>query len=267
MSKSSTHLMSLRVTILGCGSSSGVPRPALGWGACDPLNPKNRRRRCSILVEKSGADGKTRVLVDTSPDLREQTAVDRRRLARCRVHHPRACRPHPRRRRSAQFLPAPETPASTSISTSRPRKVMFHRFNYCFVTQPGSNYPPIANEHRIYAGPRRSPLTAPAAPITVMPFLQDHGDIASLGLPVWQAGVFERRQRTAGRKPAGAEGPRCLDHRRLALSATSEPFQRRRRAELDQADGAQARHPDQHAFRSGLRGTARAAAGKRRAGL
>jgi phosphoribosyl 1,2-cyclic phosphate phosphodiesterase len=64
--------MTLSLTILGCGSSAGVPRPALGWGDCDPANPKNRRRRCSVLVERRTADGVTRVLVDTSPDLREQ---------------------------------------------------------------------------------------------------------------------------------------------------------------------------------------------------
>src|ERR1700755_1997006 len=65
--------MSLTFTILGCGSSMGVPRVALGWGACDPNNPKNRRRRCSLLVERFGPDGKkTSVLVDCSPDLREQ---------------------------------------------------------------------------------------------------------------------------------------------------------------------------------------------------
>jgi hypothetical protein len=45
--------MTLMLTILGCGSSAGVPRPALGWGACDPNNPKNRRRRCSLLIEGS----------------------------------------------------------------------------------------------------------------------------------------------------------------------------------------------------------------------
>ena len=64
--------MSLTFTILGCGSSMGVPRVALGWGACDPNNPKNRRRRCSLLVERAGASGVTRVLVDCTPDLREQ---------------------------------------------------------------------------------------------------------------------------------------------------------------------------------------------------
>src|SRR5215471_2166319 len=69
--------MTLTFTILGCGSSGGVPRPALGWGKCDPNNPKNRRRRCSLLVERhqptsSEPNAVTRLLVDTSPDLREQ---------------------------------------------------------------------------------------------------------------------------------------------------------------------------------------------------
>ena len=64
--------MSLKVTILGCGTSGGVPRVGDHWGACDPANPKNRRRRCSLLVERDGAGGETAVLVDTSPDLRQQ---------------------------------------------------------------------------------------------------------------------------------------------------------------------------------------------------
>lgn len=62
----------LSFTILGCGSSGGVPRLGGNWGDCDPENPKNRRRRCSLLVERSGNDGVTRVLIDTSPDLRQQ---------------------------------------------------------------------------------------------------------------------------------------------------------------------------------------------------
>src|SRR5688500_754405 len=72
--------MSLTFTILGCGSSGGVPRVGAGWGACAPSNPKNRRRRCSLLVQRHSQDGVTTVLVDTSPDVREQlldAAVDR----------------------------------------------------------------------------------------------------------------------------------------------------------------------------------------------
>jgi phosphoribosyl 1,2-cyclic phosphate phosphodiesterase len=58
----------MKVTVLGCGGASGVPSIAAGWGKCDPAEPRNRRRRASILVE----DGESRVLVDSSPDMREQ---------------------------------------------------------------------------------------------------------------------------------------------------------------------------------------------------
>ncbi|HEY9163172.1 MAG TPA: MBL fold metallo-hydrolase, partial [Magnetovibrio sp.] len=58
----------MRVTVLGCGSSAGTPSVEAGWGACNPENPKNRRTRPSIMIE---GGGKT-VLVDTSPDLRQQ---------------------------------------------------------------------------------------------------------------------------------------------------------------------------------------------------
>lgn len=68
----------MKLRILGSGTSSGVPRIGPDWGACDPAEPRNRRTRASLLVEHEGA----RVLIDTSPDLREQllaarvTAVD-----------------------------------------------------------------------------------------------------------------------------------------------------------------------------------------------
>ena len=171
--------MSLRVTILGCGSSGGVPRPALGWGACDPANPKNRRRRCSILVEQTGASGTTRVLVDTSPDLREQmidTGVEW--LDGVLITHEHADHTHGiddlrgffirQRRRLDIYLDEPTA------------RVMFHRFNYCFVTPPGSNYPPIANEHRIVPG-HRIAVDGAGGRVMALPFTQDHGDIESLG--------------------------------------------------------------------------------------
>ncbi len=58
----------MEVRILGCGTSSGVPRVGNDWGKCDPAEPKNRRRRVSIMVRYDNV----RILVDTSPDLREQ---------------------------------------------------------------------------------------------------------------------------------------------------------------------------------------------------
>ena len=66
--------MTMTLTILGCGSSAGVPRPALGWGVCDPKNPKNRRRRCSLMTERVSERGTTRIVIDTLGRL--QAAVD-----------------------------------------------------------------------------------------------------------------------------------------------------------------------------------------------
>ena len=62
-----------RLVLLGTGSSGGVPRVGGDWGACDPAEPKNRRTRCSALIERWNEAGEaTRILIDTSPDLREQ---------------------------------------------------------------------------------------------------------------------------------------------------------------------------------------------------
>ena len=85
----------LSVTILGCGSSGGVPRVGQGWGKCNPNNPKNRRRRCSILVTKEASGAATQVLVDTGPDLREQLiSADIRRLDAVLYTHPHADHTH-----------------------------------------------------------------------------------------------------------------------------------------------------------------------------
>ena len=58
----------MKLRILGCGTSSGVPRIGGDWGACDPAEPRNRRLRASVMIESAT----TRILVDTGPDLREQ---------------------------------------------------------------------------------------------------------------------------------------------------------------------------------------------------
>src|SRR5439155_17726117 len=171
--------MILRFTILGCGSSGGVPRPALGWGDCNPNNPKNRRRRTSLLVERRNGSGTTRVLVDTSPDLREQlldAAVDW--LDAVLITHEHADHTHgiddlrslfiAKRRRVPIYLDA-QTAA-----------VMRTRFGYCFASAPGSDYPPIVEERR--ASPKEPILVrGEGGIITALPFLQHHGDISSFG--------------------------------------------------------------------------------------
>jgi len=171
--------MSLSFTILGCGSSMGVPRVALGWGACDPNDPKNRRRRCSLLVERTSAQGRTRALVDCTPDLREQllgAEVDW--LDGVLITHEHADHTHGiddlrplflhKRRRVDIYLDEP---------TSR---AMHARFGYCFATPPGSEYPPILSERRLLPG-QRVTVDGQGGPIEFMTVLQEHGDIPSLG--------------------------------------------------------------------------------------
>jgi phosphoribosyl 1,2-cyclic phosphate phosphodiesterase len=172
--------MSLTFTILGCGSSMGVPRAALGWGACDPNNPRNRRRRCSLLVERKGpTGGVTRVLVDCSPDLREQllgAEVDW--LDGVLFTHEHADHTHGiddlrplfvrKRRRVDVYLDAPTS------------EILRARFSYCFSTPPGSEYPPILTEHRLIPG-EQVHIEGEGGVIEALPVLQEHGDIPSLG--------------------------------------------------------------------------------------
>jgi phosphoribosyl 1,2-cyclic phosphate phosphodiesterase len=171
--------MSLTFTILGCASSGGVPRPALGWGACDPNNPKNRRRRCSLLVERHGDAGVTRVLVDTGPDLREQlidAKVDW--LDAILYTHEHADHTHGVDDLRALFIRnRRRLDVYADDVTSR---MLMTRFAYCFASPAGSEYPPILNMHELVAG---KPLTVDGkgGPIAVLPFAQDHGDIVSLG--------------------------------------------------------------------------------------
>ncbi|MBI3434646.1 MAG: MBL fold metallo-hydrolase [Proteobacteria bacterium] len=171
--------MTLTATILGCGSSGGVPRPALGWGKCDPANPRNRRRRCALMVERREGDAVTRVLIDTGPDLREQLIdaridwLDGVLFTHEHADHThgiddlRALVIHRRRRIDVH-------------SDERTSAVLGARFGYCFVTPQGSEYPPILNDHRIVAG-REVRITGQGGTIVAQPFLQEHGDIPSLG--------------------------------------------------------------------------------------
>jgi phosphoribosyl 1,2-cyclic phosphate phosphodiesterase len=171
--------MSLRFVILGCGSSSGVPRLGGGWGACDPTDPKNRRRRCSLLVERSGPGGTTRVLVDTSPDIREQLLdanVDR--LDGVLFTHSHADHTHGIDDLRALAL---HQRSRIDVYTDEPTsRALRQRFGYCFETPPGSSYPPILREHRLEAG---LPVQIDGAGglVTALPVLQSHGDITSLG--------------------------------------------------------------------------------------
>lgn len=171
--------MSLRVTILGCGSSGGVPRVASGWGRCDPVEPRNRRRRCSILVEREGPAGATQVLVDTGADLREQL-IDAgvAQLDAVLYTHEHADHTHG----IDDLRPiAIHTQSRVDVwADARTGDFLRRRFAYVFETPPGSDYPPILNEHRLFAGEAVA-IAGRGGPVEALPIELRHGSEAALG--------------------------------------------------------------------------------------
>jgi phosphoribosyl 1,2-cyclic phosphate phosphodiesterase len=170
----------LRFTILGCGSSGGVPRLGGHWGACDPENPKNRRRRCSLLVERDGPEGTTTVLIDTSPDLRAQLLdTDTGRLDGVVYTHSHADHVHGiDDLRMIVFNMRARLPVWADGDT---QNALFSRFGYAFVQPEGSPYPPILDMKTI-SGPFE--IDGPGGPIPFVPFEVDHGSIDSLGFRI-----------------------------------------------------------------------------------
>ncbi|HWA69004.1 MAG TPA: MBL fold metallo-hydrolase [Rhizomicrobium sp.] len=168
--------MTLEVRILGCGSSGGVPRIGEGapnWGVCDPANPRNRRSRSSILVTQ----GRSRVLVDTSPDLREQLlAAGVGRLDGVLITHDHADQTHGMD--DLRVLVLQQKGKLLDLWTDRTALESLRRkFGYLFETQRGSGYPPIISAHQ---------LPEPFAPfaigdVPVRAFGVGHGRIRSLG--------------------------------------------------------------------------------------
>jgi phosphoribosyl 1,2-cyclic phosphate phosphodiesterase len=177
--------MTLTLTILGCGSSAGVPRPALGWGACDPTNPKNRRLRCSLLVEQTNEIGTTRIVIDTSPDLREQlinTKVDH--IDAVFLTHEHADQTHGiDDLRSVVLHQRRRIPTYFNMSTA---KDIMARFSYCFVTPEGSEYPPILDRREIEGGESRT-IDGKGGAVTLSALNLVHGNIPALGYRIGTA--------------------------------------------------------------------------------
>lgn len=168
----------IEVTILGCGSSGGVPRGDGDWGRCDPTDLRNRRTRCSLLVRRRGPDGETVVLIDTSPDLREQAlASGINHVDAVLYTHDHADQTHGIDDlrvfaiRSRRRIPAWMDPPTDAALTER--------FRYIFDSVQG--YPAILEARALPPLGHPFQIDGPGGEIPVMTFDQAHGPIPSVG--------------------------------------------------------------------------------------
>lgn len=169
-----------RYTILGCGSSAGVPRIGNDWGECDPKNPKNRRRRCAMLVERIGQNGTTRALIDTGPDLREQLlTADISELDGVVYTHSHADHVHGVDDLRVVVYNIKER--LKVYADGATANALIARFGYVFVQPAGSAYPPILDLINI-----DGPITISGAggDIVLEAFKAKHGRIDALGFRV-----------------------------------------------------------------------------------
>lgn len=161
----------MKVTVLGCGTSGGVPLIGNDWGACDPTDPRNRRTRVSILVE----EGDTTLLVDTSPDMRQQLLdCNLKSLSAVLYTHAHADHAHGiDDLRSVNWLI--QKPIDV-YADDKTLKELQERFAYVFhgSSVPGAFYKPGVTPHVING-------SFQIGNIQITPFAQDHGYVTSLG--------------------------------------------------------------------------------------
>lgn len=167
-------------TILGCGSSGGVPRLGGLWGDCDPENPKNRRSRCSLLVERVTEAGTTRVLIDTSPDMRQQLLdAGVGELDAVIYTHGHADHVHGiDDLRMIVFNRKSRLPVWADGAT---QERLYGSFAYVFHQPEGSPYPPLLDMNTIRGNVE---IDGDGGKITFMPFHVNHGSIDALGFRI-----------------------------------------------------------------------------------
>lgn len=170
----------LRFTILGCGSSGGVPRLGGNWGDCDPDEPKNNRQRCSMLVERITDAGTTSVLIDTSPDLRRQLlSAGVGRLDAVVYTHDHADHVHGiDDLRMIVFNMRQRLQVWADAAT---QKTLMTRFGYTFEPVPGTGYPAIFEMNDMTGAVT---VDGPGGAVTLTPFPVEHGPIMANGIRV-----------------------------------------------------------------------------------
>ena len=175
--------MTTTLRILGCGSSGGVPRLGGHWGDCDPTNPKNVRTRCSMLVTKTGDNGTTRVLIDTSPDLRQQL-LDAEVGELDAVVYTHAHADHVHGLDDIRMVVYNMRQRLQVWADGDTGNQLLARFGYAFVQPKGSSYPPICGLNTIDGD---VVIDGAGGAITLTPFEVEHGSIDALGFRIGNA--------------------------------------------------------------------------------
>lgn len=179
-----------RITLLGTGSSGGVPRANGDWGDCNPTNPRNRRRRCSALVEHArnradldGGEAVTRVVIDTSPDFREQMlSAHVSRIDGVVLTHDHADQTHGiDDLRAFAYLQRERIPVWMDDATAQ---TVIGRFGYTFETPPGSSYPAILERRDMPVPGHPVTVDGPGGTVSLVPVDLEHGRIRSLGFRI-----------------------------------------------------------------------------------
>lgn len=171
----------LEVTILGCGSSGGVPRADGAWGVCDPHDPRNRRSRCSMMIRRRSGEGPERwttAVIDAAPEFRQQAAAaGAKRLDALLMTHDHADQAHGIDDiRAFAMRQRMRIPCHADAATE---ETLLRRFGYIFHGEKG--YPAISDIVRIPPHGAAWRVDGPSGPIPVTTFDQDHGEVRSVG--------------------------------------------------------------------------------------
>jgi len=178
--------MTIRAIILGCGSSGGVPRIDGDWGICDPLEPKNRRTRCSIYIEywegdkEPAVEDRTAILIDTSPDLRAQFLSNNiKRLDTVLYTHDHADQSHGiDDLRAIAYKMRKRIPTYMDVHT---KEYLYKRFEYCFEMPEGRVHPPILELQNLIKGGDVFHIQGPGGALSVDVLELSHGPTPAIG--------------------------------------------------------------------------------------